>query len=416
MEENQKNLKWNENPTMEDKEEFKQRIRNIFKRVKEYQNLKVGSMTFSVYLLDIIFITAFENFLNGGEYPGRFIFADLKNPNAFIISQEDYLSIMKLMVSLGHKDDYAKDLFVPKASKIEAKCFICQLCKVQRSSKQSLQNHIDLAHDQIVKKELICPYCSKKNFVHDTHKKHLAIHVGQQHICELCQKTFSLKSNFNAHFKICQTKTPEQRKKSKKKNSGRPKMFRSSVTTNSSTLLQKQPTINTRNNYESKKENLKTIVGKVSLTCCYCGKIFDSCKTLIDHCMECNKNPQLNAMKDKITELENQNKLLLSKVPITDRKEFEKHNEAIIAKLEEKTKDTPKSGTTKILENNEKNKKLKISREMNCPACKAVFPTKESMNLHTCTFILEGHISEKGKERQKISEVSQNLTKVEFKI
>ena len=41
MEENQKNLKWNENPTMEDKEEFKQRIRNIFKRVKEYQNLKV---------------------------------------------------------------------------------------------------------------------------------------------------------------------------------------------------------------------------------------------------------------------------------------------------------------------------------------------------------------------------------------
>ena len=162
MEENQKNLKWNENPTMEDKEEFKQRIRSIFKRVKEYQNLKVGSMTFSVYLLDIIFITAFEKFLNGGEYPGRFIFADLKNPNAFIISQEDCLSIMKLMVSLGHKDDYAKDLFVPKASKIEAKCFICQHCKVQRSSKQSLQNHIDLAHDQIVKNELICPYCSKK--------------------------------------------------------------------------------------------------------------------------------------------------------------------------------------------------------------------------------------------------------------
>ena len=86
------------------------------------------------------------------------------------------------------------------------------------------------------------------------------------------------------------------------------------------------------------------------------------------------------------------------------------------AELEEKTKDTPKSGTTKSLEYNEKNKKLKISREMNCPACKAVFPTKESMNLHTCTFILEGHISEKGKERQKISEVSQNLTKVEFKI
>ena len=45
--------------TMEDKEEFKQRIRNIFKKVKEYQNLKVESMTFSVYLLDIIFITAF---------------------------------------------------------------------------------------------------------------------------------------------------------------------------------------------------------------------------------------------------------------------------------------------------------------------------------------------------------------------
>ena len=194
-------------------------------------------------------------------------------------------------------------------------------------------------------------------------------------------------------------------------------MFRSSVTTNSSTLLPNQPTIKTRNNFESKKENLKTNVGQVSLTCCYCKKIFNSCKTLIDHCMECNKNPQLNAMKDKITELENQNKLLLSKVPITDRKEFEKkHNEAIIAKLEEKTKDTPKSGTRKSLENNEKNKKLKISREMNCPACKAVFPTKESMNLHTCTFILEGHISEKGKERQKISEVSQNLTKVEFKI
>ena len=61
------------------------------------------------------------------------------------------------------------------------------------------------------------PLLFKKNFVHDTHKKHLAIHVGQQHICELCLKTFSLKSNFNAHFKICQTKTPEQRKKSKKK-------------------------------------------------------------------------------------------------------------------------------------------------------------------------------------------------------
>ena len=193
-------------------------------------------------------------------------------------------------------------------------------------------------------------------------------------------------------------------------------MFRSSVTTNSSTLLPNQPTIKTRNNFESKKENLKTNVGQVSLTCCYCEKIFDSCKTLIDHCMECNQNLQLNAMKDKITELENQNKLLLSKVPITDRKEFEKHNEAIIAKLEEETKDTPKSGTTKILKNNEKNKTLKISREMNCPACKAIFPIKESMNLNTCTSILEEHISEKGKERQKISEVSQNLTKVEFKI
>ena len=416
MEENQKNLKWNENPTMEDKEEFKQKIRNIFKKVKEYQNLKAGSMTFSVYLLDISFIEAFEKFLNGGKYPGPFIFADLKNPNAFIISQEDCLTIMKLMLFLGHKDYYTKDLFVPKASKFEAKCFICQHCKLQRSSRQALENHISSAHDQNVEKELLCPYCPKKSYVHDTHKKHLATHVGVQPICILCQKKFSHKSNLNAHFKICQTKTPEQRNKSKKNNSGRPKMFRSPVTTNSSTLLPKQPTINTRNNYESKKENLKTIVGKVSLTCCYCGKIFDSCKTLIDHCMECNKNLQLNAMKDKITELENQNKLLLSKVPITDRKEFEKHNEAIIAKLEEKTKDTPKSITTKILENNEKNKKLKISREMNCPACKAVFPTKESMNLHTCTFILEGHISEKGKERQKISEVSQNLTKVEFKI
>ena len=87
-----------------------------------------------------------------------------------------------------------------------------------------------------------------------------------------------------------------------------------------------------------------------------------------------------------------------------------------IAKLEEETKDTPKSGTTKILKNNEKNKTLKISREMNCPACKAIFPIKESMNLNTCTSILEEHISEKGKERQKISTVSQNLTKVEFKI
>merc|ERR1712016_227849 len=122
----------------------------------------------SVYLLDIIFIAAFENFLNGGDYPGRFKFADLKNPNAFIISQKDYLSIMKLMVSLGHKDDYAKDLFVPKASKIEAKCFICQLCKVQRSSKQSLQNHIDLAHDQIVKNELICPDRDTKRDRHRT--------------------------------------------------------------------------------------------------------------------------------------------------------------------------------------------------------------------------------------------------------
>ena len=193
-------------------------------------------------------------------------------------------------------------------------------------------------------------------------------------------------------------------------------MFRSSVTTNSSTLLPNQPTIKTRNNFESKKENLKTNVGKVSLICCYCEKIFDSCKTLIDHCMECNKNPQLNAMKDKITELENHNKLLLSKVPIIDRKEFEKHNETIIAKLEEETKDTPKNGTTKFLKNNGKSKKLKISREIKCPACKAVFSTEESMSLHTCTSILDGHISEQGKERQKISTVSQNLTKVEFKI
>ena len=416
MEENLKNLKWIENPTMKDKIEFKQMIRSIFKRVKEYQNLKVGSMTFSVYLLDISFIEAFEKFLNGGKYPGPFIFADLKNPNAFIISQEDCLTIMKLMLFLGHKDYYTKDLFVPKASKIEAKCFICQHCKLQRSSRQALENHISSAHDQNVEKELLCPYCPKKSYVHDTHKKHLATHVGVQPICILCQKKFSHKSNLNAHFKICQTKTPEQRNKSKKNKSGRPKMFRSPVTTNSSTLLPKQPTINTRNNYESKKENLKTNVGKVSLTCCYCEKIFDSCKTLIDHCMECNKNPQLNAMKDKITELENHNKLLLSKVPIIDRKEFEKHNETIIAKLEEETKDTPKNGTTKILKNNGKSKKLKISREIKCPACKAVFPTEESMSLHTCTSILDGHISEEGKERQKISTVSQNLTKVEFKI
>ena len=217
MEENLKNLKWIENPTMKDKIEFKQMIRSIFKKVKEYQNLKAGSMTFSVYLLDNSFIEAFEKFLNGGEYPGPFIFADLKNPNAFIISQEDCLSIMKLMLFLGHKDYYTKDLFVPKESKFEAKCFICQHCKLQRSSRQSLQNHIDSAHDQNVAKELICPYCPKKSYVQNTHKKHLATHVGLQPICILCQKKFSHKPNLNAHFKICKTKTPEQRNKSKKK-------------------------------------------------------------------------------------------------------------------------------------------------------------------------------------------------------
>ena len=76
--------------------------------------------------------------------------------------------------------------------------------------------------------------------------------------------------------------------------------------------------------------------------------------------------------------------------------------------------ETPKNGTTKILKNNGKNKKLKISREIKCPACKAVFPTKESMSLHTCNSILDRHISEEGKERQKIPTVSQNLKKIKF--
>ena len=76
----------------------------------------------------------------------------------------------------------------------------------------------------------------------------------------------------------------------------------------------------------------------------------------------------------------------------------------------------PENGMTKIVKNNGKNKKLKISREIKCPACKAVFPTKESMSLHTCNSILDRHISEEGKERQKIPTVSQNLKKVEFKI
>ena len=63
---------------------------------------------------------------------------------------------------------------------------------------------------------------------------------------------------------------------------------------------------------------------------------------------------------------------------------------------------------------NGRNKKLKMSREIKCPACKAVFPTKESMSLHTCNSILDRHISEEGKERQKIPTVSQNLKTVKL--
>ena len=72
----------------------------------------------------------------------------------------------------------------------------------------------------------------------------------------------------------------------------------------------------------------------------------------------------------------------------------------------------PENGMKKVVKNNGKNKKLKISREIKCPACKAVFPTKESMSLHTCNSILDRHISEEGKERQKIPTVSQNLKTV----
>ena len=71
----------------------------------------------------------------------------------------------------------------------------------------------------------------------------------------------------------------------------------------------------------------------------------------------------------------------------------------------------PENGMKKVVKNG-KNKKLKMSREIKCPACKAVFPTKESMSLHTCNSILDRHISEEGKERQKIPTVSQNLETV----
>ena len=71
----------------------------------------------------------------------------------------------------------------------------------------------------------------------------------------------------------------------------------------------------------------------------------------------------------------------------------------------------PENGIKKVVKNG-KNKKLKMSREIKCPACKAVFPTKESMSLHTCNSILDRHISEEGKERQKIPTVSQNLETV----
>ena len=68
----------------------------------------------------------------------------------------------------------------------------------------------------------------------------------------------------------------------------------------------------------------------------------------------------------------------------------------------------PKNGTTKTGNGNNKKKNLvkssdqQKSREIKCPACNAVFPTKESMNLHTCNSILDQHISEEGKERKKI--------------
>ena len=79
----------------------------------------------------------------------------------------------------------------------------CEICSKNFCDRYTLKRHVETVHNK--KKKLECEICHLKIERRDTYRRHMyqSHNIGEQKIwqCELCEKTFNIKSNLNRHTK-----------------------------------------------------------------------------------------------------------------------------------------------------------------------------------------------------------------------
>lgn len=116
-----------------------------------------------------------------------------ENPN--------YFKCMTCGQILRHRTAYETHIQSHKHKKKEINC---DICGKKFNNKLVLYRHQNIAHSREVKKEQICPYCSKVSSNMQAHRNHIRYNhtKGLKHACHLCEKKFNRPFHLREHLSI----------------------------------------------------------------------------------------------------------------------------------------------------------------------------------------------------------------------